>query len=257
MSRARQCLGKQTKYVLGNGGGDPTKPFPKTADCSGFVAWALGIPRELPPRSGKWLSTDEYYAGGGPAGQGLFDPVTAAEVGDIIVYPDYHAGGRKHEGHMGIVSAVASGKPSKVIHCSLGGWNKHGDAVRETDASIWTGHGSYRVVRPDFDTLRAMFGFSPKPGSGPNGTFLRLIVGKLTGDADEPYTYKHFGNANFVGDHFEIDSKSLGDWLGVPGGTTIVVPVRQALDSLGVHYSVNASHMKDASDPRVFIFTLP
>src|SRR5689334_8966855 len=90
MNRAHSALGHGTFYKLGKGGMDPTKPLTLQCDCSGFMAWAIGIPRELPPGSNHWLSTDEYWAGGKPVKAGLFSQISIREtrVGDLLVYPD-------------------------------------------------------------------------------------------------------------------------------------------------------------------------
>lgn len=101
LSRARSTIGKGVRYKLGKGGFNPSCKMASTCDCSGFISWAIGIPRELSPGSGNWLQTTTYWEGGGSAGAGLFDPIPEnfAEPGDIIVYPDR---GNK-QGHMGIV----------------------------------------------------------------------------------------------------------------------------------------------------------
>lgn len=89
LARAHRALGLGTIYKLGKGGFNPAKPMTPSCDCSGFVAWAIGIPRELPPGSDKWLDTDAYYAGGKPVKTGLFGQVAIidAEPGDLLVYP--------------------------------------------------------------------------------------------------------------------------------------------------------------------------
>ncbi len=98
MKRAKSALKHKTVYKLGKGGFDPSKPMTTQCDCSGFIAWAIGIPRELPPKSNKWLSTDQYWAGGKPVKSGLFTQKDLEEgaVGDLLVYPD--SGG--HQGHI-------------------------------------------------------------------------------------------------------------------------------------------------------------
>ena len=61
LERARAGLSKGTVYKLGKGGFDPTRPMTRELDCSGFVAWTIGISRELPPGSDQWLATDNYW----------------------------------------------------------------------------------------------------------------------------------------------------------------------------------------------------
>lgn len=130
LERARASLEHEVEYKLGKGGYDPAAPLTSQCDCSGFVAWCIGVPRELPPRSNKWLQTDTFWAGGPPVGPDLFVsvPVTDAQAGDLIVYPD--AGGS--QGHMGVISEVAQGGVTQVIHCSSSNWKNHGDAIGET-----------------------------------------------------------------------------------------------------------------------------
>ena len=153
ISRANSVLNLRTEYKLGKGGFDPTKSFTPQCDCSGFIAWAIGIPRELPPKSGKWLSTDEYWAGGIAPKKNLFKQrnLNEAEVGDLIVYPD--SGGS--QGHIGLITQIDHSMPSLVIHCSNGNWKHYGDAVRATNPNVFlTGNHKTRIMRIEYDTLR-------------------------------------------------------------------------------------------------------
>lgn len=157
MQRAKSALKRKTVYKLGKGGFDPTKPMTIQCDCSGFIAWAIGIPRELPPKSNKWLSTDQYWAGGKPVKAGLFTQkdLSAAAVGDLLVYPD--SGGR--QGHISVVSAVKNKKPSHIIHCSSGNFKNFGDAIRETDPSIFlAGNHKTKLMGINYDVLKKMIG---------------------------------------------------------------------------------------------------
>lgn len=184
LRRARRSVNKGVEYVLGKGGFDPAKPLGARSDCSGFVAWALGIPREFP--QGSWLQTTSYWQGGHAPGQGLFDPVEAADCrpGDIIVYPDQ---GRK-QGHMGIVTQVTNGRADKVIHCSSGNFRRHGDAILETDTAVFDRNLKTRIVRADFPALRDIAGL-PEPEDDDNEVIdtpfpeARLHHPLLSGDA--------------------------------------------------------------------------
>jgi len=154
--RAQSVLQKKTIYKLGKGGFDPSKPMTTQCDCSGFIAWAIGIPRELPPRSNKWLSTDEYWAGGKPVKVGLFakKEMNLATVGDLLVYPD--SGGK--QGHIAIVVKVQNGKPVSIIHCSNGNFKNFGDAIRETDPGVFlSGNHPTRLMQVNYDILKKMF----------------------------------------------------------------------------------------------------
>ena len=163
LSRARSSTGKGVRYKLGKGGFDPSRKMTVTCDCSGFVAWAIGIPRELPPGSGNWLQTTTYWEGGGSAGAGLFDliPENFAEPGDIIVYPDR---GNK-QGHMGVVSALESGYVTKVIHCSTGNDRTFNDAIQETAPAVFRRIAKTRIMRVDYPALRDLFNL-PEPEDG-------------------------------------------------------------------------------------------
>lgn len=156
LQRAKSALFKKTIYKLGKGGFDPSKPLSAQCDCSGFIAWAIGIPRELPPKSNKWLSTDEYWSGGKPVKAGLFiqKDITEALIGDLLVYPD--KGGK--QGHIAVVSIVEKGKPVSIIHCSSGNYKNFGDAIRETGPGVFlAGNAPTRLMRINYDMLKAMF----------------------------------------------------------------------------------------------------
>jgi peptidoglycan hydrolase-like protein with peptidoglycan-binding domain len=161
--RARTALGLETVYDLGGGGFDPTQPLTKRCDCSGFVAWAIGIPREFPPRSERWLDTDAYWSGGGAAAKAagfpLFLHVESADAqsGDLIVYPDRPGGG---QGHIGIISEVGADGGFKIIHCSRGNWKSLGDAICETDPHVWEIEPKTRIMRIDFSAMRRYCGIT-------------------------------------------------------------------------------------------------
>ncbi len=157
LQRAHGSIGHNTPYQLGKGGFDPTASTPRRCDCSGFIAWTIGVPRELPPNSGRWLQSDTFWAGGPPVGKGLFTAVSpySAQPGDLIVYPD----GTWGEGHIGLVSAVNQGRITRVIHCSSGNWKKYGDAILETPPTPWQNPAKNpRLVRVNYAQLRQQFG---------------------------------------------------------------------------------------------------
>jgi len=160
LQRARTGLEETTTYILGQGGFDPTKPLTQKCDCSGFVAWAIGIPREFPPGSTRWLDTDAYWNGGGAAAHAAGFPLLRnitpadAEPGDLIVYPDQGS----HQGHMGMISGVDQDGELKVIHCSKGNFTHFGDATRETDSAVWKIQPKTKIMRIDFDAMRRYAG---------------------------------------------------------------------------------------------------
>ena len=163
LERTHSMVAQGTVYKLGRGGFRPDKPLwsdGKTCDCSGFVAWALGFPREFPPGSGHWLQTTTYWEGGGYP-QTLFAarPLAEAMPGDLLVFPD-HAG---RQGHIGIVTDCANQQPTRVAHCSSGNFRQTGDAIRATAPAVLLGNPRVRLMRVDFDALRRVAGIAEPP----------------------------------------------------------------------------------------------
>lgn len=141
VGRARLACGHGCVYVLGKGGMSPLSDFPfdgnKECDCSGAANWFLGRSRF----DGKeWWGTDQIDADASGV-QSLFRKVPWAEArpGDLVVYPHQTPG---HHGHVGLVTQTDGSGPSRVIHCSLGNFNKAGDAIQETGPAVFTLHGA-------------------------------------------------------------------------------------------------------------------
>lgn len=146
LTRARSACNRGTKYDLGKGGKRPAQEMPwesimeHACDCSGFVAWALGLNRFMrgtawydATHNGEWFNTDAVVRDA-LSPYGFVSKVEDAEPGALIVFPRAGAGSY---GHIGIVSAVGE-KPEdmRVIHCS-GGNGRKGDAIQETDAKVF------------------------------------------------------------------------------------------------------------------------
>ncbi|HET7273992.1 MAG TPA: peptidoglycan-binding protein [Longimicrobiaceae bacterium] len=161
LERARSAIGRNTKYVLGAGGMRPFTELSRRCDCSGFVAWAIGIPRQLPPRTGGWLDTDAYWRGGEPVADGLFPQMTpgTALPGDLFVYPDDNG----RQGHIGIIGEVGANGPETVVHCSSGNYRRTGDAVQETSSDFLERHARSRIVCVDYGLLFRLFGGGSTP----------------------------------------------------------------------------------------------
>jgi len=147
VSRARSAIGHETPYMLGHGGRDPlsTLPGDPECDCSGFVAWALGVDRYLPngviPHlpGGDWLETSSVYRDAlSSYGFAALLPWSEAKPADVLVYPDREG----HHGHIGLVSKANGFGAELVIHCSLGNWNERHDAIQETDTRVFQRHGA-------------------------------------------------------------------------------------------------------------------
>lgn len=88
-------------------------------DCSGFVCWALGLPRRS---GGHWLNTDAIWRDAQRTTPQLFrrDDSDAAprrtRPGALLVYP---APAEGEVGHVGVVTQVdAAGQPTRVLHCA-------------------------------------------------------------------------------------------------------------------------------------------
>lgn len=93
-------------------------------DCSGFVAWALGVARNSGPPgepfgSEGWINTDSIHADARSTRK-LFRPAERAEPGTLIVYPrPAIRSAEPMPGHIGIVTQVSGdGRPTRVLHCA-------------------------------------------------------------------------------------------------------------------------------------------
>jgi cell wall-associated NlpC family hydrolase len=107
LERAARSIGHGTIYKLGQGGFSPASPHPWNSrgecDCSGFVAWCLGVSRHTDhpwysQQNGGWLETTAIARDARLAGAGMFDlvPWEQARPADLLVYGDW--GG--HQGHV-------------------------------------------------------------------------------------------------------------------------------------------------------------
>ena len=122
--RARSMVGKG-KYKLGKGGRAPSNPTPfveEQCDCSGFVAWCLGIDRYQPGKvaQGDWIETTAVVKDATHYG-GTFSLIPYNHrPGDVIVYGDLFRGKKKvGEGHIAIVETVdENGKALMTIDCA-------------------------------------------------------------------------------------------------------------------------------------------
>lgn len=114
-------------------------------DCSGFVTWALGLPRAPSPdaRSG-WIWTNSIYIDALHA-RSKFSHIESEGLccrrGALLVYPSPND---DEPGHIGIVSETdAQGRPLRVLHCSstlmieAARAGRPLNAIAETDAVVF------------------------------------------------------------------------------------------------------------------------
>lgn len=140
VARARSALGQWCKYKLGAGGYNPASPHPWNSggecDCSGYVAWVIGVSRHTDnpwykEQNGGWIETSAVVRDA-LSDFGIFQKVEIPSAGDVIVYGDK---GRS-QGHIGVV--VESGD---IIHCSKGRFVRKGDAIGIDPPGLWLGRG--------------------------------------------------------------------------------------------------------------------
>lgn len=152
ISRARSQIGQGTIYALGKGGmlagQERAANTHGQCDCSGFVAWCLGVSRQTSNPwyrsiNGGWFETTAVFKDcGTPFGFVDGVPWSQAQLGMLVVWGDHDG----HQGHIGVVSEVDSAGPAKVIHCSSGNYKALGDAVAETDSGVFK-HNDALVAR--------------------------------------------------------------------------------------------------------------
>jgi hypothetical protein len=142
LARARSALDGQVVYRLGEGGFHQDAPGPARngrCDCSGYVCWALGMSRITRHPlyvafNGGWINTDSIVHDAGRQ-TGYFERLDSPAPGCLIVYPKKGSGRRL--GHVGIVTRVADGSPSKVIHCSAMRSGTTKNAIQETGPEVF------------------------------------------------------------------------------------------------------------------------
>lgn len=142
LARARSVAGKGIRYKLGKGGTRAAAPSPANVDgqcdCSGYVAWCLGVSRMTDHPlyknfNGGWINTDAIVHDA-LTSTGFFDLLAKPKVGALIVYPSPGAG---RVGHVGIITKVENDTVTKVIHCSAGNDRTTGEAVQETPPTVF------------------------------------------------------------------------------------------------------------------------
>jgi len=156
LERAYHACDALVTYALGKGGYDPGARTPADAnglaDCSGFVAWAIGRDRRPSTSWRWWFSTDSIVSDAKNHGI-LFDLVEKSEIkpGDVIAYPDYRRGSRLRQGHTAIITGVSwdnSGNPTiEIIDCSSSQSERTGQAIHERNGDFFLRKTSTIICR--------------------------------------------------------------------------------------------------------------
>lgn len=153
IARARSAVGKGIKYKNGKGGYDPKAALPGSTvvqllppakyqgcDCSGFVAWVVGVSRDPGRRKDKlwpwWFETSNIWTDArGKQLRFELVPVQQLRVGDLVVYPDHRtADGELKQGH---IAVVVDPVQHIVIDCSYSQSKKTGQGITERDGGFF------------------------------------------------------------------------------------------------------------------------
>lgn len=142
VTRALSAMGRGTQYRLGRGGSNPEAKHPgDSCDCSGFIAWALGLKRKQ--ASIGWVETSRICKDATGARKMFTEVKGPPQPGDLLVYPDRvtqltlngmpgRAKPRVRQGHVGIWTDGPG-----VIHCSSSNYRKTGDAIAITGPGVF------------------------------------------------------------------------------------------------------------------------
>lgn len=138
--RARGAVGRGTRYTLGQGGYSPMDPLPTRngqCDCSGFVAWCIGMDRWQGRHKKPWKSLIPWIettaiVKDAKGAQKLFTTIETPVPGCLVVYGDRFG----KQGHVGIVDNVTSKTVFEVVHCSKGN-DRAGDAIQRTSGALF------------------------------------------------------------------------------------------------------------------------
>ena len=113
-------------------------------DCSGFVAWALGLSRKTDDPlykkfNGGWINTDAIIHDAKTEG-GFFRQLDAPVVGALLVYGSTYKEGKRKPGHVGVVTELDSeGNAAYIIDCGSSSYKKGGDAITEREPTMLRG----------------------------------------------------------------------------------------------------------------------
>lgn len=140
-----------TIYTLGSGGyGWFQDDFDAECDCSGFIAFCLGLSRKpstafMAKGTKWWFSTDSMVLA---AKEGVFfREVEKGTPGCLAAYPDYKSRGELRQGHTAYITDWRGTVPWGY-DCSSSQSRKTGDAVKLRSLSFFTRHRAARYFVP-------------------------------------------------------------------------------------------------------------
>jgi hypothetical protein len=153
LERAESQKGLGIEYRLGGGAVRATRNTcadgAHTCDCSAFVCWALGIDKQgsypylVPPGQSvepgnQWYGTDNIWNDAVHLEVGFFRQIAGPVPGCVVVFPARRRpDGKSTPGHIGLVVRVGAAGVEAVLHCSSSNFKATGDAIRETDDTVF------------------------------------------------------------------------------------------------------------------------
>lgn len=139
---AKHC---KAAYAMGQGGTNPALLCPTAnglCDCSGFIAWVLGIirgPRRTRPT---WIETSNIYKDARFTQQS-FVALSAPRPGCLLVYPDPPGG----QGHVALLTHIKGGQWYGV-DCSSGVYKRTGQAITLRNLDFFRGRPGLTYAWP-------------------------------------------------------------------------------------------------------------
>ena len=154
VARAHKAVGLRVAYKLGKGGFFPWDDKPTRngqCDCSGFVAWVLGVSRVPKLTRLWWIETTRIHSDATKK-QKVFVQIPKPVPGCLVVYPDYVLDGKHKEGHVAIVSDVNPIGGIEIIDCSIGNYKATGEAIYKRDGAFFLRNKKtiFCVLKEDF-----------------------------------------------------------------------------------------------------------
>lgn len=108
-------------------------------DCTGFLAWVLGV-----PAGGKSRITTEVICDDAKGDHKIFVETQTPQVLDFWVFPRDKV--TEKPGHIALITEVQDGKVTRFIDCSALGFLRRGDAIQEWFTTEFEEHATSRFV---------------------------------------------------------------------------------------------------------------